>query len=216
MDQKVQQDVKQFWTARAGFWDTMYETDSPFWRWFNRKFRKGIFVRAEVAVKTSVENKAQSVLDVGCGTGRISCLLAQAGVPRVVGVDTAAPMVELAKQLARASGLADKCEFVAGDFRSTDVSGKFDGVIALGVFDYLDEPLPFLQRMRELASRFVVASFPAPTLVRSPLRRIRYALRGCPVYFYRLGRIQQLFKDAGLARIDVVKVGGGHVIVGWL
>ncbi|MFD0121596.1 class I SAM-dependent methyltransferase [Streptomyces virginiae] len=54
------------------------------------------------------------VLDVGCGTGSLSLLLAEAG-HRVTGVDLAPRMVERAEAKLAAAGLAERGRFLVGD-----------------------------------------------------------------------------------------------------
>ncbi|MFD4738143.1 class I SAM-dependent methyltransferase [Streptomyces virginiae] len=54
------------------------------------------------------------VLDVGCGTGSLSLLLAEAG-HRVTGVDLAPRMVERAEAKLAAAGLAGRGRFLVGD-----------------------------------------------------------------------------------------------------
>ena len=55
-------------------WDSqnfasIYNSDAPVWRWFNRVFRKAIFVRYDVAMKEAGDVSGKAVLDIGCGSG---------------------------------------------------------------------------------------------------------------------------------------------------
>jgi len=90
------------------------------------------------------------VLDVGCGTGVFSVALVRAGATCVLRVDFSKSMVELAVRRAVAAGLSSRCKFVEGDFRLLQFSEPFDCCIAIGVFDYLAEPKPFLEHMRRV------------------------------------------------------------------
>jgi len=211
-----QEKVSGFFRRRAEIWDAVYGTPSRFWRWFNRVFRKAIYLRAELAIRAAVEHNCRSVLDVGCGSGRISCLLAASGVDRVHGVDVAPPMIDLARTLAREQGAADACEFTVGDFMEMDFPERYDGVIALGVLEYVSDPAAFLRKMRQCARTFIFFSIPSPTLVRSPLRKLRYALRSCPVHFYRRSRIASLMREAGFERFDLNRATlDGYMVTGW-
>ncbi|HKY59846.1 MAG TPA: class I SAM-dependent methyltransferase [Gemmatimonadota bacterium] len=62
--------------------------------------------------------EAGPVLEAGCGTGRVTLPIAEAGV-RAVGLDRSAPMLEIAEAKRRASRLevAARCAFVRGDLR---------------------------------------------------------------------------------------------------
>jgi len=57
---------------------------------------------------------AESILDVGCGTGTLACLLAERG-KQVVGLDPAAASVDVAR---RKPG-ADAVQWIVGDAAST-------------------------------------------------------------------------------------------------
>lgn len=216
-DEPTRRLVSDFFRRRAEIWDRIYEGDSPFQRWFNRVFRKGIFLRAELALRAVTANDCRSVLDVGCGSGRVACLLAESGLGRVHGVDLAAPMIELARRLAAERKVADACEFTVGDFMELPVDRQYDAAIALGVFDYLRDPAPFLRKMRRSARKLVFFSVPSPTLVRSPLRKVRYALRRCPVHFYRRRRVESLLREAGFECFDIHRATrDGYMVTGWV
>jgi hypothetical protein len=45
------------------------------------------------------------------------------------------------------------------------------------VFDYIEEPEAALRKMKELARHSVVASFPSRSVYRTPLRKVRYAIK---------------------------------------
>ena len=88
------------------------------------------------------------------------------------------------------------------------VSESFDVVIAMGFFDYVQSPVPVLQRMAGFARHSVIASFPSISWYRTPIRKVRYFFKRCPVYFYRSSEIDFLGKAAGFARTEIVKIEG--------
>ena len=64
------------------------------------------------------------VLELACGTGRVTIPIAQAGVP-VVGLDNSARMLKVARAKARRLGLgAGMSRFVQGDMRAFSLSGQ--------------------------------------------------------------------------------------------
>jgi SAM-dependent methyltransferase len=72
---------------------------------------------------------AESILELGCGTGRHAFLLAQKGYT-VTGVDSSEKMLLMARE--RASQLPrQQLNFVRGDIRDICLDTKFDEVIAL-------------------------------------------------------------------------------------
>jgi hypothetical protein len=72
----------------------------------------------------------------------------------------------------------------------------FDATFAMGVFDYLDDPVATLRRMLKVADKAYL-SIPAPEFPRAQLRRLRYARQNCPVYFYTRPQVEELVSKAG-------------------
>ena len=206
--------VKTYFERTADNFDALYENRRNWSYRFNQVFRKALFQRIEKTTKTFVGMEDFSVLDVGCGSGRNSALFAEQGARRVVGIDFSAPMLELAREYTRAKHVADRCEFIQADFLEYHFQETFDVVVALGVFDYVADPVRVLKRMSELANEKVVASFPGVSPVRAPLRKIRYALRGCPVYFYTGTKLRQICHEAGLRKFHIEKLASsGYMLV---
>src|SRR3954462_3184773 len=67
------------------------------------------------------------VLELGCGAGWFSCLLARHGY-EVVGVDISEAMIELAEQNRRAQA-AGHVRFMRGDYEGLKFANEFDAVI---------------------------------------------------------------------------------------
>jgi putative methylase len=87
----------------------------------------------------------KSVLDLGCGTGRLSLGAAFLGAQEVVGVDIDKRAIETAAQNSRNLDLEGNVQWVIGDIKA--VSGKFDTV--------LQNP-PFGVQIREADRAFLV------------------------------------------------------------
>ncbi len=68
------------------------------------------------------------VVELGIGTGRIAVPIAQAGV-RVIGVDSSAGMLGVARARAEAAGVAELLDLREGDLRSPPVDGPVGLVI---------------------------------------------------------------------------------------
>jgi SAM-dependent methyltransferase len=90
------------WDDYAPFYDwenarTLGKRDVPFWR--NLAYHCG-----------------GPVLELGCGTGRISLPLGRAGVP-LVGIDRSTPMLQRARTRVRRARLASRVRLVRGDIR---------------------------------------------------------------------------------------------------
>ncbi|NGQ97364.1 class I SAM-dependent methyltransferase [Brevibacillus sp. SYP-B805] len=64
------------------------------------------------------------ILDLACGTGRITIPLAEAGLT-VTGLDLSTDMLRRAEQKAAAAGVAERITFVQGDMRRFDLGRSF-------------------------------------------------------------------------------------------
>jgi hypothetical protein len=81
----------------------------------------------------------------------------------------------------------------------------YDLAVALGVFDYVDDPVALLTRMGRAAPH-AVGSFPAPGL-RLLLRKVRYGARGVGVHGYRAGGFDALAAASGLEVAEIHPLG---------
>jgi SAM-dependent methyltransferase len=79
------------------------------------------------------------VLDVGCGVGRWSRLLAARGA-RVTGVDLSPTMIAQARLRAAADGVAQRCDFRVQDLSQLDMGEKFDLVLGVTVLQHILDP----------------------------------------------------------------------------
>jgi SAM-dependent methyltransferase len=80
------------------------------------------------------------VLDVGCGVGRWSRLLAARGA-EVTGIDLSPTMIAQAQRRAAADGVADRCRFQVQDLSELDVGAKFDLVLGVTVLQHILNPV---------------------------------------------------------------------------
>jgi len=83
--------VRQRFRTKARQFDDLYEDERP----LARRLRPGLFRRRALATETVASYASPSVLDVGCGSGRIGEFALQAGASRYLGVDFSEPMIEL-------------------------------------------------------------------------------------------------------------------------
>ncbi|MEZ5926760.1 MAG: methyltransferase domain-containing protein [Hyphomicrobiaceae bacterium] len=208
-------EVKTYFTDRARLFDSHYEGETAFERRFNSVFRKPMFDRFVYTLEGIGDAKGKRVLDIGCGSGRYCVEIAKAG-GLVTGIELSAEMLKMAEERVRAAGVADRVELLEADFvawADQQTGRAFDVAFAMGVLDYVEDAPAFIQRMGKVA-RTAMASFPKPTLVRMPLRKMRYGLRNCPVHFYRDGEIRDMFAKAGLTKLDIRPMGPGYFVTG--
>jgi SAM-dependent methyltransferase len=88
------------------------------------------------------------VLDIGCGSGDVTFLVADLVGPtgRVVGVDRAPEAVRRATVRAYAAGIANTC-FIEGDPLEMEFTDQFDAIVGRLVMMYLPDPADALRRL---------------------------------------------------------------------
>lgn len=203
--------VRDYFTRAAATFDSLYAEREmgPLERAINRRFRRDIYERFLLTMEHVRKYQLKSALDIGCGSGRYLVGLLDAGLDRVVGIDLSPGMIELARAHIRdVDGATGSRELVTGDFLEHQTDERFDVAIAQGVFDYVSDPLTFLKKMKVAATHSAIASFPSISVYRTPIRKLRYRIKRCPVYFYDRGRIEGLAAAAGFARHEIVKIKG--------
>ena len=214
MSQDTQRDHRRaadYFDRKAELFDSLYSLDktTPVMRFLNRHFRSDIYGRYIRTVDHVKSAGAQSVLDVGIGSGRYCRGYAEAGVRRVVGVDISSSMLDLAREYVKSlSAPSTQFELVLCDIDGFVPTERFDVVVAMGFFDYISTPVESLKKLRGLCNHSVIASFPSISFYRTPIRRLRYIIKKCPVYFYRQDQIEQLARAAGFSECDIVKLPG--------
>lgn len=206
--------TRTYFEKAAVSFDSLYKEEDRLWYYFNRVFRRALYDRVRLTANEMTGLRDFTVLDVGCGSGRNSVIFVRAGAHQVVGIDFAESMLGLAKQYSAANGVAPQCEFALGDALTYPFLQRFDIAVALGVFDYVAEPAALLRRMAEVASHKIIAAFPAYTLMRGTQRKVRYWMKGCPLYFQSRKQLQALCREVGLDDYRLIPCGGaGHLLV---
>lgn len=79
------------------------------------------------------------VIDIGCGEGVLSCLLAEKGFT-VTGIDISEPNIIAAKELAKRMGVEDRVTFMQGDAENVPFPDKsFDVAVSCHVLEHLPD-----------------------------------------------------------------------------
>ncbi len=204
--------VQKYWDKNASDFDSLYDSGSKLQRAFNAVFRKALFERIRLAAEEIRKVDGATVLDVGCGSGRTTIPLAKGTTTKVTGIDFAPAMIDLARKAASDAQVDDRCKFVVGDFTTDAAGGPFDFVTALGVFDYVDDPVAFLRRMLELSKRAAMFSVPKPSVLRANLRKFRYGRHGVNVHFYRASEIRRFCEAAGAKNVTILPIPAGYFV----
>ena len=154
--------------------------------------------------RTPLEGK--TALDVGCGAGLLAEPLARLGA-KVTGIDAAVPLVAVAQEHAKASGL--EIDYRSGEL--AELSGQFDLITCMEVVEHVADPAVFVKDLsRRLAPNgLLILSTPNATAW-SRLLTITLAegLGRIPKGTHDFGkfigpdRMKTLLSEAGLKCID--------------
>ncbi|MEY7851494.1 class I SAM-dependent methyltransferase [Natrarchaeobius sp. A-rgal3] len=137
-----------------------YQADDVAEEYDDKRFSRGgqlIDRREKEAVLeaiTPVEDRR--ILEIACGTGRFTVMLAEAGAD-VVGLDISAAMLQQGRSKSQNAELSGTLEFLRGDAgRLPFPDDHFDTVIAMRFFHLADDPEAFLREMRRVSREQIV------------------------------------------------------------
>lgn len=192
--------VRRHFDRDAERFDAIYEERKPLLhRWVDR-LRSVVVERFRLVCVLAPTAGRWSVLDVGCGPGRYGIALSKLGAGRIVGLDVSDAMIELARTESGRSGTGADFEFVASDYLSWEGTESFDVLLAMGYFDYLEDPAAHLRRMRQQCHGRIFASIPKRWEWRVPIRKMRFLLARGFVRFYSRADAERLLAEAGVPR----------------
>lgn len=208
---------KDYWDREVAGFDSIYSHGKgKLDNWIDATFRWDMYARFGYTMRHAEPVAGRSFLDVGCGTGRYALEFARRGAGRVVGIDIAAKMVAVCEARAREAGVEDRCTFIQSDLLAYEPDARFNVCIGIGLFDYVRDPLPVMTKMRQVVDDRAIMSLPRFWTWRAPVRKVRLALRGCPVFFYTKERIDALLKQAGFARYELEQVGQLYCVTAYV
>jgi ubiquinone/menaquinone biosynthesis C-methylase UbiE len=132
-----------------------YQADDVAEAYEDKRFSRGgrlIDRREKRAVLGALTPLAdRDVLEIACGTGRFTVMLAERGAD-VVGLDISEPMLQQGREKARSAGVADRFELMRGDAgRLPFPDDHFDSVFAMRFFHLADTPASFLEEMARVS-----------------------------------------------------------------
>jgi len=137
-----------------------YQADDVAQEYDNKRFSRGgklIDRREKIAVLDAIMPvEDRDVLEIACGTGRFTVMLAERGA-NVVGLDISAAMLQQGRKKAQHAELAGTLEFLRGDAgRLPFPDDHFDIVIAMRFFHLADDPESFLEEMNRVSRDQIV------------------------------------------------------------
>lgn len=188
--------AKAFFEGYAADFDHIYDDTGkgPIARFVDTQLRKEMRIRFENTFEALQPMAGKSLLDAGCGGGRYAIPAAKAGASSILGLDFSEPMLELARQKAKAEGVGNVCRFENGDLLTYPIPEKsFDYAIAIGFFDYMQDPEAALRALVRATRQRVFFSVPKRWHVLTPQRYVRYwYLRKCYIRFYSHADVERV------------------------
>ena len=154
--------VAQFFDSYAEGFNAIYGNRNTFInRLVNKHLRSSMRLRFEKSIAGCSPIEGKSVVDVGTGPGHFAITLADKGAGRVLGVDFAEGMIDVARKNAAHLGASSVCEFQYGDFHTYDFGGEqFNYGLAMGFMDYMRDPQATVNRLLSLVTDKAFFSFP--------------------------------------------------------
>jgi 2-polyprenyl-3-methyl-5-hydroxy-6-metoxy-1,4-benzoquinol methylase len=215
MSESVEIKVRDHFDDDASRFDAIYDEEKgPFARFVDNYWRGVVQKRLELNVENLRPLEGKEILDVGCGSGRFCIAFAKEGA-KVVGVDFAPAMIDIAKRLAKSRGVASRCDLRVGAFPGVirRDEGPFNASTANGFFDYIDEPVPIIAAMRELTDGKLIMSFPKAVEWRVPVRRLRFWIKGTPLFLYREEQVRDILEKAGVVNYEIIYLDRDYLVI---
>ncbi len=199
--------VSEFFDGYAKDFNAIYgNKNTPLNNLVNKYLRKSMRLRYERTIEGSMPIAGKSVIDIGCGPGHYGVELARLGAGRVLGVDFAEGMLDIARANADRLGVKDKCEFKIGDFLTFPVNEKFDYAIVMGFMDYIKDPRKLIEKVLSVTKGKAFFSFPIDGGLLAWQRKKRYKSR-CELYMYTMDQLKELFAGLTAKKVDFEKIG---------
>ncbi len=210
MKQDSMSQVASFWNRTAEEFDSIYtgRNKSALSRAMDRFFRADIAGRFNWVMERTGDVRGKSICDIGCGSGRFVVEFARRGAEHVTGVDIAPNMLRLARELAEKNGVSAQCDLDEGDVLNWRAPSQYDITIAIGFWDYIEDPMERLRLIRGFTKGTFLSAWPRFWTWRMPVRKVRlHYMRGCPVYFFRKPRVYEMLEASGFKVERCDKIG---------
>jgi precorrin-6B methylase 2 len=137
------------------------------------------------ALKMAKVGAEDTLLDIGCGDGKVVIQAVKAGAKRAVGVDIRPDLVELSKENAKKAGVADRCEFRVEDAFKMKGLSEFSVVFMCLGEDLQTQLMPVLKKMPK-GTRIVAVTHLIEGWTPDETRRVDVPSKGWkyPVYLW--------------------------------
>jgi cyclopropane-fatty-acyl-phospholipid synthase len=93
--------------------------------------------KRHIAAKLLLDRPGLRVLDIGCGWGGMALTLARDYGAKVLGVTLSKEQLARARNRAAEAGLEHLVQFELWDYRSPTITGPFDRIVSVGMFEHV-------------------------------------------------------------------------------
>ena len=198
--------VKSTFDSYAKKFDAIYEPSerkTTFDRWIDTKFRKSMYLRFEKTLNSIDTKEVQSVLDIGCGSGRYAVQFLKID-KSLTGIDMAEEMIKLAEQTCHKEFPNGNTKFICDNYFEHPFNEKFDAAVLMGVFDYIEDPARLLNKAKNETNKMILGSFPKSEGFLNSIRKIRYFLKGCPLYYHSKEALDNMLRSCGFKNYQIL------------
>ncbi len=129
----------QFYNATAHH----YESE----RFYGRAGRWNSSIQEDIVKEALGDLKNKKVLEIGCGTGRCTKMLLDAGFTNITAIEPSRKMLELAKKKCHEGLALGYINFIETDAESLRCQDKYDAVVLVNVFSRIPDGENFLNRI---------------------------------------------------------------------
>ena len=184
--------MKNEWENQSVNFDHVYSGDGFLNRvpYFGSFVRKSLTERMERAIAFAEPCDGKTIIDLGCGVGRIALEIARRGA-LVIGYDISIDAITIASQQAKEAGLDGRCTFQHGDLEVLNFPPA-DAWIDLGCLQYVRDIEHILTKLKNV--KHCYSTLPRRGYWLNPIRFLyRGILKGSPFYTYNQDDVRKLF-----------------------
>lgn len=135
----------------ALFLDPTMTYSCAYWGAGAESLEQAQFDKRELVCRKLALQPDERLLDVGCGWGSFVIHAAAEHGVQAVGVTLSEPQAALARERARAAGVADRVEIRVADYREV-TDGPFDAIASIGMVEHVGAEMidTYAERLRDL------------------------------------------------------------------
>ena len=173
-------------------------------RFIDRNFRNVMKERFAKTLFYTRNSDISSVLDIGCGPGHYCVEFLKQG-KKVMGIDISEEMLKIAEK--KTNLKEGNIEYVHANYENYNLNEKFDAACLMGFFDYIENPASIFVKLKKDINTEIYSSFPKNNGFLILQRKIRYYLRGCPLFTYTKKDIQEVMSQSEIDNYEILDLG---------